>query len=679
MNVATKLLLDKINIAYMDEGQYIRFMAGQSVTRLYVDMQPKSKEDENSLPKLVLESYWENRRLHDSSDNEKERSIKFVHQEHWDPDVEAQRTAIGLPSMVADKTLSVWKTLDGYARKNKVDIKFTSVGSDDYGQKELHNKIHSFIKNTKELHHYQSEAYGLSAICDEAFFLMEPVLNSLGELDPDFSVMDPFECYPDANFKDPIEMRDAEFIDLPFWINPQKVPREFRGHMGRIFEERLEDYSPSQTFNDERPRNTNKNRDGQTIVSSNGLLLGIKRMYKKYHLEQYIVDDKGNVIEKYDRIAKQTITKKAIRNMGYDVLEIDREELWNCVIIPEITEDHFVYNEPADFQPINPTRLGHVRWNVTRTVFTHVAGKAVGAIRGITKINEMRNLILSALMHHLQTASNGGLLRERNAFGGDENEEHKFDTQRNRAGYTGIVADGALKEQRIGQVPRAETAFGDGGAFLEGVMVDIIKDVSGAEPIMKGQAQKGSPASLFQLQVEQSQNQLMSSTEYFKFFQHVVADNLYAFTRQFWNVDRILNIEGGMGAQDERIQLMQQQGEKFLNDPAQGLYTVYKGSGPVTESARRMKLNDNIEVARGLAELGLPLFAQDVGNIVDSIDMPSEVKASMMSKVQQWQKTQGILSEQELRLKEAQIKQANAGAQSAQMANQPQAPQGVPA
>jgi len=610
------------------------------------------------LAKNVLESYWENRRLHDEVDRVKEKSIRFVHQDHWDQEVEDQRTSIGLPSMVADKTLSVWKTLDGYARRNKVDIRFTSVGSDDYGGKDLHNKIHAWIKNTKELHHYQSEAYGMSAICDEGFFMMEPSLNSLGEMDPDFSVLDPFECYPDPNFKDPIEMRDAEFIDLPFWINPKAIPRRFRAHMDKDFENRLEDYSPAQTFNDERPRETYKNRDGQTIVSSNGLLLGIRRFYKKFETVKYIVDEKGNIIDEYDKEARKVVTKKVIANMGYDVIELDREELWNIVIIPDVSEDHYVYNLPADFQPINPNKLGTVRWPITRCVFTQVAGKAVGAIRGITKINEMRNLILSALAHHLQTAANGGLLRERSVFEGDEAEAHKFDTTRNRAGYTGIVADGALKDGRIGAVPRGETAFGDGGMFLESVMLDVIKDISGAEPIMKGQAQKGSPAALFQMQIEQSQNQLLSSTEYFKFFQHVIADNLYSFTRQFWNVNRIINIEGPVGQNDEAIEILAQQGERLLNDPAQGLYTVYKSSGPVTESARRMKMSDSLEVARGLADLGLPLFAQDVGEIVNTVDMSAETRASMMSKVQQWQKNQGILSEQEIQLNNAQIQQA---------------------
>jgi len=638
-------------------------MAGESLTRLYVDMQPEDPISDLRLAKNVLESYWENRRLHDEVDKIKEKSIRFVHQEHWEEETQNQRTVIGLASIVADKTLSIWKTLDGYARRNKKDIKFVQVGSDDFAGAEKHNKMHAWIKNTKDLHHYQSETYGMAAVCDEGFLHIFPEHNGMGEIDPAFAVQDAFECYPDANFKDPIEMLDAEFIDLPFWINPKKIARVFREHMIKEFEERLDHYSPAQTFNDERPRNTYRNRDGQTIVNSNGLLLGVKRIYKKYETKQFITDAKGNVVQEYTKADKRSITKTMIKTMGMEVLELDVEEVWEIVIIPDVSEDHYVYNQAADFQPLHPNKLGVMRWPVVRCVFIQVAGKSVGAIRGVTSLNEMRNLILSALMHHLQTAANGGMLRERGAFEGDEVQENKFDTKRNQAGYTGVVADGAIKAERIAPVPGGETAFADGGAFLESVLLDVMKDISGAEPIMKGQAQKGSPAALFQLQIEQSQNQLLSSTEYFKFFQDVVADNLYAFTRQFWTTEKIMMIEGIEGQDPEQLIVNQQTTEGILNDPAQGLYTVYKTQAPVTETAKRQRLADSLEVARALGEIGLPTFVQDLTSIIESLDnVGPEHKKQMLVKIKQWQANQGILDESAIQQQQAEAETAQAAA-----------------
>lgn len=646
-------------------------MSYMNETRLYPDMQPEN-EDEANLPKDVLESYWENRDLHERVDHIKEKCIKYVHQEQWDEDVEQERANIGLPSMVADKTLSTFKMLDGYARRMKKDVKFAPIGTDDWSGTELHNIIHNWIKNTKKLHHHQSEAYGMAAVCDEGFLYIHPQLNTLGEVDPAFLVPEAFECYPDANFKDPIEMKDAEFIDLPFWINPKKVNRDFRDHMTPEFKRRMDDYAPSQTFNEDRPRNTYKNRDGQHIVSSNGLLLGIKRFYRKYHTKEFIVDAKGNVVQEYTKEDKREISRKMIDTMGMEVLKMDVEELWELVLIPEVSEDHFVYNEPSDFQPIDQNRLGKVRWPIARIPFTQVAGKAVGAIRGTLKIQDMRNLLLSALQHHLQTAANGGLLYEEGAFAGDEVQEQKFKRTRNRAGFTGKVANGALKDGKIGTVPKGETAFMDGGAFLESVLTDIIKDISGAEPIMKGQAQSGSPASLFQLQIEQSQNSLMNSTEYFNEFQDVVADILYSFVRQFWTTERIIFIQGAEGTTPESLRVAYQTAEGVLNDPAQGLYTVHKTTGPVTESGRRQALSDSLEVARGLAEIGIPSFAQDLRGVIEKVDMDPQVKSSMISKTEQWQASQGILSEAQLAEQQANTQAAQAQAAAAQAAPAPQ-------
>lgn len=649
-------------------------MAGESITRLYVDMQPDDPVSKLRIAKNVVESYWENRRLLDSYDNLKEKSIRMVHQDHWDEEIEEQRTVIGLPSMVADKTLSIWKTLDGYARKNRVDVKFVQVGADDFAGADKHNKIHSWIKATKDLHHYQSEAYGMAAVCDEGFLYIYPEHNGMGQIDPGFAVQDAFECYPDANFKDPIEMNDAEFIDLPFWINPKRVKRDFKNHMTKEFADRLEHYSPAQTFNDERPRNTYRNRDGQTIVSSNGLLLGVKRFYKKYETKQYITDAKGNVVQEYTKADKRMITKSMIESMGMDLMEIEAEELWEIVIIPDVSEEDYVYNMPSDFQPVHPNKLGKMRWPIVRCVFTQVAGKAVGAIRGVVKIQEMRNLILSALMHHLQTAANGGMLRERTVFGGDEIQEQKFDNRRNQAGYTGIVADGALEKQRIAPVPKGETAFTDGGMFLESVLLDVMKDISGAEPIMKGQAQSGSPAALFQMQIEQSQNQLLSSTEYFKFFQYTVADILYSFVRQFWDTQRVLMIEGVEGQEPDQLIVNEETVDGILNDPAQGLYTVHKTMVPVTETARRQRLSDSLEVSKGLSEIGLPTFVQDLTQVVESLDsVGPEQKKSMLMKIKQWQANQGILDEAAIAEQQANAQAAQAQASAAQAG--PPAPQ----
>lgn len=624
------------------------------------------ESNEDSLAQEVVESYFENRRLHEAIDEEKERCIKFVHQEQFDEETELERTSYGLPSLVVDKTFSVWKTLDGYARRNKQDIKFIPVGGDDYDKAKTHNKLFQHISNTQQLHHFQSMAYGMAAVADEAFIHVAPQWDAMGMLNPTYEVPDAFECYPDPNFKDPIEMGDAEFIDFPQFITPQRIKREYGPFMLKEFKDKFEEYSPNQSTDDDMARNTFKNRSGQHILSVNGMPLLVKRYYKKYVKKTFLLNIIDQSVAELPPEEKELVTKKMAETMGYEILELDMEELWTCVVVPDVSDEIFLMNEQSDFQPINPNRLGKVRWPVIRFVFTHVAGKAIGAIRGIVKIQEARNLIVSALVHHIQTAANGGMLYERGAFAGNEDEEGKFTSARNRAGVSIRTADGALKEGRIGPIPRGETAFKDAGDWLENLFLDVIKDVSGAEPVMKGQAQKGAPASLFQMQVEQSQNQLLSSSEFFRQSQNLVAEVSYAFIRQFFTEYRIIQIEGIPGMDPERFAINQEGPGGVINDPSYGLYTVYKTSAPVTETTRRKALADAIEIVTALANIGIPSFAQDLTPIIENLEAHPTHKEAMLKKLAQWQTMQGIGEE-------AALQQRQAEAATAQRAAEPQA------
>ncbi len=627
------------------------------------------ESDSEDLPKKVLDSYWENRRLHEDRDEVKEKSLKFVHGEQYDPEVEEQRNFMGLPSLVADKTFSVWKILDGFSRNSRVDVKFIPVGTDDIEKAKLHNRIHVHVRNSTELHQHQAKAYGHSAICDEAYMMIHPEMNTMGQLDPNFHVFDPFECYPDANFKDSIEMADADFIDTPYFINPNRIRHDFKNNMSREFRDALDNFSPTQTLEVEKTGQQSMNRDGETVDQSNGAPLVVRRFYKKFVTKTFLVDTRSDFITELRGRDKREFKQADAEALGMEILKLDVEELWNCLLIPAVSQDFFVYNEPHDFQPINPAKLGKVRWPIIRFVFSEAGGRAIGAIRNILKLQEARNLILSALLHHIQTAANGGMLMENSVFNGDEIEEERFRTIRNRANYTGTVADNALKERRIAPVPRGETAFKDGGDFLENMLQDAIKDVSGAEPIMKGQAQKGSPAALFNLQIEQSQQQLLNSAELFRQSQNLVADLIYSFTRQFWNERRIIQIEGQTGREPEQLVLNDQSEEgEYLNDPTYGLFTVYKSHSAVTESSRRKDLADTLDTARALAEVGVPPFVQDFNGVIDNLRLTEEGKAAFRHNMEQWQKTQGILSEEALAQQQAATQQqqiANSQAQNA--------------
>lgn len=607
---------------------------------LYPDME--SKTGDENLPQLVIDSYFENRKLHETRDDRKEKSLKFVHGEQWDEEVEAERANFGLTSLVADKTKTVWRTLDGYARRNQKQVKYVQVGDDDFDGAVLHDKIFTHISTQSNLNHMHAKCYGTAAIADEAFLYLYPQLNSMGRVCVGLEDLDAFECYPDANFKDPIRMRDAEFIDIPLMVTPQSIKRKYAGVMESAFKKRLDEFQPHNPYDEDRTRNQYKYRESESAASANGLVLLLTRFYKKYKTVTYIVNPDDQSVEPLPPGTSKGDVKAAVEQMGFDLIDLSQETLWMCVVVPDVTHDDFLMNVPAQFQPINPEKIGEIRWPVVRYVHNLIGGKASGAIGDIIKLNEARNSILSALLHHLQTAANGGLLYETGAFGGDSEEEEKFIQNSNRAGYRGKVAKDALKEKRIAPVPKGEFAFQDGGPFLEEILSDVIRDVTGSEPVMKGQAQKGAPASLYAQQVEQSQSQLMSSTEYFQQSQDLTAELIYAFTRQFYTEQRVLQIEGDDPSNPEKMVINEQRAGNYLNDPAHGLFTVYKTSTPVTESTRRRLLGDALEVATTLANIGVPTFVQDLSDIINNLPISQDRKRRHLQQLTQWQQTQGI-------------------------------------
>lgn len=583
----------------------------------------------------VIASYRLNRSTHEADDELKAKCARYVHGIHFTPEEVRKREADGLASVVADETHGVWTTLDGWARNNRSTVQFMGLGEDDPKAAELYNKLYSAIRSQSGLQSLESEAYGLAVIEDEAFLHVYPQKNGLGQLEPCSEILGLNQCYPEPNALDAIDLNDAAFIDLPRYMSAATVLRTYKAYLTDTLKARIEsrmraDGATSTAANLGLSADNSKSRNGQYEV--------VTRYYRKAKVSRSLLDlesgERRDVMD--DEV--ELLTPEVAEEMGFHLEEEEDLINYRCVFIPEISETELIMDEPCDFQPWDPVK-GRMWWPVKRLPHKMVAGKAMGAIRAILSLQDARNIILSSLQLHLQTAANGGMMYEDGTFV-DEEEERKFKEDRNHAAASIKTKKGALKDKRIAPIERGNVAFNDFGELFNSVLLDAIRKITGAEPVMRGQAQGGAPSSLYKQQVEQAQNQMMGSADLYRDFQFAVADIIMAFVRQFYNERRVLMIEGSQG--DEQLVINHPTYAGVLNDVSQGLFTVRKTSAPTTASARRQRLADDLELAQTLLNLSAPAFLVDWEGIIDDLDKPQESRDRLKNEFRMWKASQGI-------------------------------------
>ena len=602
----------------------------------------------------VLSSAQMNIQQHRDVDDIKEKCLRFVQGKHFDPDTEATRTAEGLPSVVADETLAVFKTLDGYARRSRINVDFSPLGNDDYEGAKLRTTVFSSTRSASGLQARQAEVYGSAAICGEAFLYLYPQQNVRGEVEPCLYVPMAFEVYPDCNTKDPIWMKDARFIDLRLFMHVEGILEELGDFISEEDKKTIAEWSPSNDLNRAKTRNQSTNRDSESKYSQNGLPLVIKRFYKvnmksvKYLIDGETGDERrlgDDELEGDPYVSALHKDPQMAQSLNMRFEDQDEEWLWSCILIPAVSTAKFFVNQREDFQPVDP-RTRKKLWPILRLPHIYAAGKIIGAVQTILSLQEYRNLILSAFVHHVQTAANGALGYEEGAFK-DGNEEEKFKTKRNRAHQTikfaPVGPDKRSAKEKVFVLPKGEFAFADGGEAIESIFKDLIQKLTGATPIIRGEAQSGSPASLYKQQTEQADNNMQGTTDLYKEFQYACADLFNNFHQQFFTEERYLEIEGPTKDPQQMI-INQQTAQGVKNDITQGLYSARKSESAPTESARRQRLSDNLDIVDALVKAELPAFLLDYESVIENMDIPDARKQFYLQNLATWRQSQGLVS-----------------------------------
>jgi hypothetical protein len=642
---------------------------------------PKISKDKGYTSAMdVLNSSMHNIEQHQDIDDLKEKCLRFVQGKHFDPDQLDSRTSEGLPSVVADETLAVFKTLDGYARKSRINVEFSPLGSDDYEGAKLRTTVFSSTRSASGLQARQAEVYGSAAVLSEAYLYLYPEQNVRGELEPSLYAPMAFECYPDCNTKDPIWMKDARFIDLRLFMHVEAILEEMGDFLSEEDKKTIGEWTPANDVSRTATRNQSTDRGGKSKYSQNGLVLVIKRFYKvNMRSVQYLVDDETNEERRLNdgdlesdlyvsALHKDPAMAKSL-NMHFE--KQDEEWLWSCVLIPAIATDKFFHNAPEDFQPVDP-RTRRKLWPILRLPHLYAAGKIIGAVQTILSLQEYRNLLLSAFVHHIQTAANGALGYEEGAFK-DPNEEEKFKTKRNRAHQTikfaPIGPDKRSAKEKVFVMPKGEFAFADGGQAIEEIFKDLIQKLTGSTSVIRGEAQKGSPASLYKQQTEQADNNMQGTTDLYKEFQYACADLYNNFHQQFFTEERWLEIEGPSKDPMQMV-INQQTAMGVKNDITRGLYAVRKSEAAPTESARRQRLSDNVDIIKALVEAQLPAFLADYESVIENMDIPEARRDFYLQNLQIWRQSQGLVANAQAQGQAMEAQAMGGQAQAQQAVNQ---------
>lgn len=630
-------------------------------------------EDVESLPNAVLNSRNLNRDQYKQRDQIAAKCAKFVHGEQWDPEIEEQRANAGLDSIVADRTMEVFKTLDGFVRTNRNDVKFIPLGDKNYKRAEFLNGAYVGVTSATDFHNYLMEAVNNASIVDDGYLYIYPQRNALGQMWPSFYVPGSFEIYCDCNAKDPITRSDAQFYDFERYMVKAEVVKLLKGVADQEFMQLINDYQTSDPNNQE-TNSKSLTSPGSEQYEVDGQLLVLMRFFKRTEEYQVLIDLETK--EERQATEDELINPDAAEAMGFKIETREKEMLWYLIMVPAPAPSKFAIFEQAEFQPIDPRTLKK-QWPIIHVPWLVVMGKSVGAIKLIIKLQEARNTLISSLLHAVRTNANGALMYDKQLFNGLEDEEQAFKTNRNRAGesigYNG--KDGINPQNSIFPVPSTGAAFNQGGPTLEQIFSDVVTGQTGAKPVLAGDANKGAPASLFAQQTQNASNSLTGTSEIIRRVQEHCAEIIYCFMRQYFRGEYILELNGIDGSPDQLI-INEESIDGILNDVSKGLYAVRKTVGAANPTARRQQLADSLDVIQALANVGLPPFVQDFTKAIMSLEQEPDQKQRVLANVQQWQASQGIQSQV---VANANVAQAQASmAMSQNVAGQPGAPGNPP-
>ncbi len=312
-------------------------------------------------------------------------------------------------------------------------------------------------------------------------------------------VLNPYAVYFDPDSRDVISRADAQFVDICHWLLPEDIAEKFP-QVAKEISGNIEDRLLFSSF-EKYDHSLNRKHEDETDFHGKKL-----------------------VVERYYRL---------------------KNTLMLAVWAPD-TSDKLLYNGPYHTQPKDPA-TGKVMFPVTELVSDSIMGDSDGFVEflkdPIKMVSALYTQILEAARH-----TGSGYLVNRDAFATPEEADRamKYGPHANKRYELNPKANPSTAFVPIPNVSRPTISVD----VLERIKLELDEITSATKALRGEREESGTPASLNQQRIEQSNNQLNS---FFSFIKRYLQQNLklrYAYWRESYTDEMTFRIATPQGGQE---------------------------------------------------------------------------------------------------------------------------------
>jgi hypothetical protein len=547
------------------------------------------------------------------------KSYKFYFGEQWEADLERKMRLEGKPSLVFNKIKPIIRTLSGYQRQNRRDIRVAPRRGGAQTVASIYTELIKYVMDISYCDWYSAYMF-VDGIIGGKGWLSVDVDYSRDPLSGDLNVMreDPFLILEDP-FSQKYDLSDARYIFRSRWIDKKMTEKMFpkvkdlqidleKEGLGNV-EIQTDGFSDiEKVYNFE-------------IAKSRYLIK--ECWYRDYNSQKFLVSASGELIdigsEDEELIKNILVSRPDLRTI---------ERVMPRLKMAIILGNQIIHEEDDPYNGAN--RFPIVRF-ANELIYAEKP-MVRGEVEDIISPQEEHNKRKSQALHHLNSSASSGFIVEKGAMSADE--LRKLESIGSRPGITIAVEDGKLGAiQRINPAP-----LSDGHINLAGIADADMKAISGVNADLLGmdktQSQSGVAMEMRRRQGLINQEPVFDNND---FTNRVLGDTLLDIIRktEVYTTEEIVSIVGNKVVTLDGKSVSADVIRAFMKT-RKGMYSVAMSDQQNNPTMRMAQFQDMISAVK---EAGIPVPPE---MIVDSSDWDFKDKWSEWFKQQQAQQTQGM-------------------------------------
>jgi hypothetical protein len=503
-----------------------------------------------------------------ASENEREKSTKFLKGEHYTASEIASYAEMRRVPIVLNQFPQSRRTIMGTLLNAKMDVAFTPVGAEDQGISDTFDclAIHeSRVCNDRS----QNADVALCAwLGGSGFRLITPEIEPFVKPHLRAAVLNPFCCHFDPNSTDLTSRDDAQFVDVETMMALDEIAE--RWHNAKIRADltgTVDGQEITSTYTE-----INKSADRDSATFRNGQYKVIERFYRSIETVPCILsEDDEWIVIKDEEVARKLNPNVKVYKRKMEFLNIVQ---W-CA---DITEDNVVlYNGRWHSQPRNP-ETHKIMFPVVECVSEAVGGEPIGFASPMRDINKLLDLMVTAL---IESAKHSASAYEQDP------SAYINPAEASKAKRLGAYSNQTfqMKEGRLGQGMSPIEKNGVSPSVTEGIQIakDNLDSGFSTPPPMQGASQGASVSGVLnQQRIDQASVQLVQFMDNFKAYLKRILELRLAYWGEFYTDEMVFRIEGKKEPViiNEEVQAKDEYGydipdqTEIKNDVSKACYTV---------------------------------------------------------------------------------------------------------